>query len=85
LDLYLVHWPGAGNVPGSSPANADLRAQTWAELEQLQREGLLRAIGVSNYTEQHLLQLLSYCKIPPVLNQVNNNVSFKNLAYNFFY
>ncbi|KAF4519374.1 hypothetical protein B566_EDAN008682 [Ephemera danica] len=70
LDLYLVHWPGVGRVPASSPGNQELRAQTWAELEQLQREGLVKSIGVSNYTERHLCQLLASCTIVPAVNQV---------------
>lgn len=59
VDLYLIHWPVV-----------DRRADSWRALEQLQREGRCRAIGVSNYTIHHLEQLLASCKIPPAVDQV---------------
>lgn len=71
LDLYLVHWPGAGRLPAQSSANKSLRIETWLELEQLQKEGKLRSIGVSNYLESHLKELFVACSIKPAVNQVN--------------
>jgi diketogulonate reductase-like aldo/keto reductase len=59
IDLYLIHWP----VSGQSLA-------AWRELEQLQADGLVRAIGVSNFHEGHLRQLLSVAHIPPAINQI---------------
>jgi len=70
LDLYLVHWPGAGRLPAQSPANKSLRTETWLELEKLLKEGKLKAIGVSNYLETHLIELFSACSIKPAVNQV---------------
>ena len=59
VDLYLVHWPVE-----------NLRNETWRALEKLYDEGLCRAIGVSNYTIQHLDELLEDCTIEPAVNQV---------------
>lgn len=59
VDLYLIHWPGPG-----------LREETWRALEHLQAEGLSRAIGVSNYTVDHLVEMLGYARVPPAVNQV---------------
>lgn len=59
VDLYLVHWPVEG-----------LRSETWRALEKLYEEGLCRAIGVSNYTIQHLDELLEECRVEPAVNQV---------------
>ncbi len=39
-------------------------------LEKLVKDGKVRSIGVSNYTEKHLEELLKYCEIKPVVNQV---------------
>ncbi len=61
LDLYLVHWP----VP-----SRDLYVETWRALEQLYRDGRVRAIGVSNFTPSHLRRLFVECEVRPVLNQV---------------
>ncbi len=46
LDLYLLHWP--------SPIG---KRQAWAALEKLHRDGICRAIGVSNYARADLLKL----------------------------
>ncbi|KAI7842709.1 hypothetical protein COHA_003640 [Chlorella ohadii] len=65
IDLMLVHWPGVAKVDAASPDNAALRRQTWRVLEQFQRQGQLRAIGVSNYELRHLEELLQYAEIKP--------------------
>lgn len=52
-------------VDAASPDNAALRRQTWRVLEQFQRQGQLRAIGVSNYELRHLEELLQYAEIKP--------------------
>ena len=61
LDLYLIHWP----VPGR-----DLYVETWRALEQLYRDGRVRAIGVSNFTPTHLRRLFVECEVRPLVNQV---------------
>lgn len=61
LDLYLIHWP----LP-----RKDLYRETWKALERLYREGRVRAIGVSNFTEDHLARLMSDCECTPMVNQV---------------
>ncbi|XP_059478447.1 glyoxal reductase-like isoform X4 [Neocloeon triangulifer] len=76
LDLYLVHWPGAGRLPSQSPANRNIRIDTWRELEKLQNEGKLRSIGVSNYLESHLKELLSATTVKPAVNQVELHPHF---------
>jgi len=59
LDLYLIHWP----VP-------DLRIDSWRALEKLYANGKCRTIGVSNYMQNHLEELLKACDIIPMVNQV---------------
>jgi diketogulonate reductase-like aldo/keto reductase len=58
-DLYLVHWPVSGQ-----------RQETWRAMETLYRAGKARAIGVSNYTERHLTELLASADIVPAVNQI---------------
>lgn len=59
IDLYLVHWPVQGKYK-----------DTWRALEKLYKDGLIRAIGVSNFKEHHLEDLMSDCEIKPMVNQV---------------
>ena len=59
LDLYLIHWP----VPGCFP-------QTWKEMEKLRREGLVRSIGVSNFTIRNLETLAMTSDTVPAVNQI---------------
>ncbi|MBL0174025.1 MAG: aldo/keto reductase [Ignavibacteria bacterium] len=59
LDLYLIHWP----VEGS-------RQETWRAMEALLAAGKTRAIGVSNYMQQHLEELESYASVLPTVNQI---------------
>ncbi len=59
LDLYLIHWPVEKR-----------RLESWKALEKLLNEGKCRAIGVSNYTEVHLEELIENSSIVPSVNQV---------------
>lgn len=63
IDLVLIHWPGQfikRGVPENDALNRNLREKTWAALEGLQKEGLVRQLGVSNFSERHLKELLGY-------------------------
>jgi diketogulonate reductase-like aldo/keto reductase len=64
LDLYLIHWPQS------------LNKETWKALERLYKEGYIRAIGVSNFTSKHLIDLLEYAEIIPSVNQVEFHPQF---------
>lgn len=59
LDLYLIHWPATKK-----------RHDSWKAMEKLVDDGLIRAAGVSNYTTQHIDELLERSKMPPAINQV---------------
>jgi len=83
LDCYLIHWPVAFEfngipIPTGVPkddkgypifANVSLQ-ETWKAMEGLVEAGLVKSIGVSNYRLVELLDLLTYAKIKPVVNQV---------------
>uniref|UniRef100_A0A1B6L130 NADP-dependent oxidoreductase domain-containing protein n=1 Tax=Graphocephala atropunctata TaxID=36148 RepID=A0A1B6L130_9HEMI len=72
FDLYLIHWPGAQGLPASSPENARLRVEAWKTMLDLHvgGAGVLRAIGVSNFTPKHLDQIIKATGVPPAVNQV---------------
>jgi 2,5-diketo-D-gluconate reductase A len=61
VDLYLIHWP--------LPAK-DRYVATWQAFEKLQRDGLSRSIGVSNFAPAHLQRLFDETDVVPALNQI---------------
>ena len=70
VDLVLVHWPGVARVPHDDPRVRQLRAETWRALEEEVARGTVRSIGVSNYEERHLRELLETATVRPAVNQV---------------
>ncbi len=61
VDLYLIHWP----VPAH-----DRYVETWKAFIELQSQGLVRSIGVSNFQPAHLRRLIDETGVTPALNQV---------------
>ena len=61
LDLYLIHQP-FGDVHGS-----------WRAMEDAHRAGKLRAIGVSNFHPDRLMDIKAFNEIAPAVNQVEVN------------
>jgi diketogulonate reductase-like aldo/keto reductase len=61
VDLYLIHWP----VP-----SRDRYVETWKAFIELQSEGLVRAIGVSNFQPDHLRRIVDETGVTPAVNQV---------------
>lgn len=61
LDLFLIHWP--------LPA-VDRYVATWRALEAIYASGRVRAIGVSNFHQQHLQRLFDETSIVPAVNQI---------------
>ncbi|GIV75770.1 MAG: 2,5-diketo-D-gluconic acid reductase [Litorilinea sp.] len=58
LDLYLIHQP-YGDVHGS-----------WRAMEELYREGRIRAIGVSNFYPDRVMDLIMHNEVVPAVNQI---------------
>ena len=67
LNLYLIHWPV---VKGHKTDWKEDNLDTWRAFEKLYEEGKLKAIGVSNFSREHLENLLENAKIKPMVNQV---------------
>ncbi len=67
LDLYLIHWPANAKQFHNW---AEINLDTWRALEHLNKQGLVKTIGVSNFLENHLEPLLSQAEIIPAINQI---------------
>jgi len=61
LDLYLIHQP-FGDVYGA-----------WRAMEELYREGRIRAIGVSNFQPDRLMDLMVHNEVVPAVNQIETH------------
>jgi 2,5-diketo-D-gluconate reductase A len=61
IDLYLIHWPNP---------KKGLAIETWKALEQVYKDGRVEAIGVSNFTPEHLNLLLQETEIVPAILQI---------------
>lgn len=67
LDLYLIHWP----IPSADCEDwKQLDIDTWRAMEELQKEGKIKAIGLSNFLPHHIDNILEHCTIRPVVNQL---------------
>jgi 2,5-diketo-D-gluconate reductase A len=66
VDLYLIHRPRPQeDIQGS-----------WKAMEELYAAGKIKAIGVSNFSDKQLEELLSYAKVKPAVNQIETHVFF---------
>ncbi|KAI5181024.1 hypothetical protein NEOKW01_1265 [Nematocida sp. AWRm80] len=70
LDLVLIHWPGVKGLDPKSPENKSLRHQTYQALLELQSEGLVKNIGVSNFMTSHMRGLFETFDKKPQVNQI---------------
>jgi 2,5-diketo-D-gluconate reductase A len=61
LDLYLIHQP-FGDIYGS-----------WRAMEELYREGRIRAIGVSNFQPDRVMDLIMHNKVIPAVDQIETH------------
>ncbi|KAL0005105.1 hypothetical protein SO802_012666 [Lithocarpus litseifolius] len=79
IDLYLVHWPvsvkpGEYELPVKKKDLLPIDIESvWKAMEECQKLGLAKSIGVSNFSCKKLETLLATAKIPPAVNQVEMN------------
>jgi diketogulonate reductase-like aldo/keto reductase len=71
VDLYLIHWP----VPVH-----DRYVETWKAFIELRDEGLIRAIGVSNFNPAHLERVIAETGETPAINQVELHPYFQQVG-----
>jgi len=71
VDLYLIHWPKLG---------LDKRVEAWAAMERARAKGLIRSIGLSNFTPRFLDEILENGTVVPAVNQVEYHPTFQQRA-----
>lgn len=67
IDLYLIHWP--------NPRRGRY-VEAWRAMVGLQRDGRVRSIGVSNFTEKHLHEVADATGVMPAINQIELHPEF---------
>ena len=66
VDLLLIHWPR----PDEESDWKKLDVETWKAFEEIYKEGKAKAIGVSNFLNHHMQNILDNCEIVPMVNQI---------------
>jgi len=61
VDLFLIHWP---------QPKKDRYVEAWEGLIELQRRGLTRSIGVSNFQESHIERIVAATGVTPTVDQI---------------
>ncbi len=81
LDLYLIHWP---NPAKYRECWKEMNAESWRAIEDLYKEGRIKAIGISNFLPHHIEALLETATIVPMVNQIRlcpGNIQNEVVAY----
>jgi 2,5-diketo-D-gluconate reductase A len=76
LDLFLIHWP----VPKQG-----LYAEAWQALVDLQKQGRIKSIGVSNFNIDHLERIIGDTGVVPAVNQIELHPGFQQRAVREFH
>ncbi|GAA1767213.1 aldo/keto reductase [Agromyces humatus] len=76
VDLYLIHWP----LP-----RVDKYLDSWRAMISLREKGLVRSIGVSNFTADMLTRLIDETSVAPVVNQVELHPYFPQAQLRAFH
>jgi methylglyoxal/glyoxal reductase len=74
LDLYLMHWP-----------NPEIYLTSWKQMEDLYKEGQVRAIGVCKFHDHHLERLLKIADVIPAINQIELHPLLSQINLVYFY
>ena len=67
LDLHLIHWPNP---------SVDQYVEAWRALVEVRERGLVRSIGVSNFTGDHLDRIIDDTGVVPAVNQIELHPAF---------
>lgn len=67
VDLFLIHWPNPLQYRSTWQLT---NSETWNAFEELYHAGKIRAIGISNFRQHHIDELLKTAEIMPMVNQI---------------
>ena len=67
LDLYLIHWPRPVKYHDNY---IEKNIESWKAMEDLYKQGKIKAIGVNNFKVHHMEEIMRNCEIKPMVNQI---------------
>ena len=70
IDMFLIHWPAPGR---------DKYVEAWKTLIELQEQGRIKSIGVSNFNQDHIERIVDETGVMPVVNQIELHPYFPQL------
>ncbi len=73
LNMFLIHWP---KVSQKDTEWIEKLRESWKVMEELYKEGRIRAIGLSNFLPHHIRPLLETARIRPMLDQLELHVGY---------
>lgn len=76
FDLYLLHWPAP---------SLGLFVESWKALIELQKQGLVKSIGVSNFYPNQIEELIEATGVKPVINQIELHPYYQRCAERQFH
>ena len=76
IDLFLIHWP----VPSQ-----DKYVEAWKTFVELQKQGRIKSIGVSNFNPDHIERIVGETGVTPVVNQIELHPTFQQTKNRPFY
>ncbi|MDO5662410.1 MAG: aldo/keto reductase [Brachybacterium sp.] len=76
VDLYLIHWVSA---------HRGEYLNSWKALIELQKQGKAKAIGVSNFPQEYLEEIIAETGVTPVINQIELHPEFQQRALRAFH
>ena len=79
LDMMIIHSPQPWSKWRKANRYFDENIEVWKALEDAYNEGKLKAIGVSNFLQDDLENILAHCKIKPMVNQILTHISNTSL------
>lgn len=65
IDLLMIHWPTKANI------------EVWSAMEKLYSDGFVKAIGVSNFKEHHIEEIMANGHIKPMIDQIEFHPIFQ--------
>ena len=73
LDMNLIHWPKAHQ---NDEKQTELMIETWLTMEELYKNGKIKAIGLSNFLPHHIRPLLKIATVKPMIDQLELHVGY---------